>query len=533
MNHKKNLATVLALLMAVQNSGQPWSVMAYEEETNTETVQGDSDAVNEVTEEPVIVEEEETPVEDTETAEPVVDENPAEEGEAPAESAAPTFADMSENGQVPVAAHTETGDILERKTMPLGEINGDAVKEDGYDFVDAKVGETKVKAVRRLDETGDFYYITEASDTPVLLEQGQTIVLTYKEQAKAEQPAKAPVKEETAAADEGEQEAEEVSVFFYLYTQGSNVPAFQEVKTKTGTQTVNVPQKAGYTAYLADDEGNKTGEEALTTITRDFTEDTDINIYYEAGTADYTVKHVYGDEIVTETKSGNVGALTEAAAQTKAGWSPLYISNTFINADGTTVVTVEYTKDVYQLKFDSDGGSFIVPVEMNIDSTIDLGEYKPEREGYTFAGWQLNGNSVTEIKGSDVADGKSITVTASWTPATVNYTVRYWRQNVTGDGYEYAGSETKEAKTGDTVNGANNKDTTSTSSSYYGFKFKEAPEVKVAADGSTVANVYYDRVQCTVKYRIATQYDWFGNPTKWEELTEKESTGLFGASYDG
>ena len=34
MNHKKNFAAVLAVLMAVQNSGQPWAVLAYSDDTD-------------------------------------------------------------------------------------------------------------------------------------------------------------------------------------------------------------------------------------------------------------------------------------------------------------------------------------------------------------------------------------------------------------------------------------------------------------------------------------------------------------------
>ena len=41
----------------------------------------------------------------------------------------------------------------------------------------------------------------------------------------------------------------------------------------------------------------------------------------------------------------------------------------------------------YTLTFDTNGGSAIAKVTKEKGTTVDLGQYVPTREGYTFAGW--------------------------------------------------------------------------------------------------------------------------------------------------
>lgn len=84
------------------------------------------------------------------------------------------------------------------------------------------------------------------------------------------------------------------------------------------------------------------------------------------------------------------------------------------------------------------------------------------------------------------AINKDTTVTVIYTPAIVNFTVVHYQQNVNDDNYTQAETEKKTGQTDDYV-GA------SLAKTYDGFYALPYENVKIAADGSTVVEVYYDR----------------------------------------
>ena len=118
-----------------------------------------------------------------------------------------------------------------------------------------------------------------------------------------------------------------------------------------------------------------------------------------------------------------------------------------------------------------------------------------------------------------------MTLTAHWKATEVNYTVNYWQQKVTDDKnatdaqktYEYVSAETKKATTGMKISASNTK-------SYNGFTYNannSSKDVEIAGDGTTIINVYYDRVLCTVNFYEVTS----------RGLTKvKTATGLYEAS---
>ena len=118
-----------------------------------------------------------------------------------------------------------------------------------------------------------------------------------------------------------------------------------------------------------------------------------------------------------------------------------------------------------------------------------------------------------------------MTLTAHWKATEVNYTVNYWQQKVTDDKnatdaqktYEYVSAETKKETTGTKISASNTK-------SYNGFTYNannSSKDVEIAGDGTTIINVYYDRVLCTVNFYEVTS----------RGLTKvKTATGLYEAS---
>ena len=545
MKSKKNLAATLAFLMTLQATGQPWAVLASEGEDNEPIIDEAADGQTaDVISDDVAIEE---PVQETVTTAPDVQasaEVPAVQEAAPVpaettpveeeETKLPEFQDMETTGKAPAQAVADTGRVLDTvRTMDLGKINKDIaprVENAEFDFADVDNNGIRITEVRRWEN--DFFYTVENSDAVTKLEPGQTIVLHYtdttpkaenneaeKEQPKEETPEK-PAKAPAANADT--EKKEEAYLYFYYFTEGSNVPVLEQQKVEHGQQTITLKQKKGYTLYYADGEGNKK-EEAPARLDLDIQGDQEFSFVYVPGEAEYTVKYIYpNNKVETETRTGKVGTMTDVQAPEKEGYTRLYYSNSIISPEGDTVVEVEYTAISYTLNFNSNGGSFVNSKEFTIGQTIDLNE-KPVREGYEFAGWTLNGKDVKTITIANVPEGaKAVTVDAKWEAIEVSYTVRYWKQSVSDDvnaadadkKYDYAETATKKALTGSEVDPSNDKDWT-------GFRYNGSNSSKtttIAADGSTVIDVRYDRIKCTAEF-------------EYSRNNTKTYVGLFGAPF--
>ena len=81
-------------------------------------------------------------------------------------------------------------------------------------------------------------------------------------------------------------------------------------------------------------------------------------------------------------------------------------------------VTTKYT-----LSFDTNGGSAIAKVTKEKGTTVDLGQYVPTREGYTFAGWYSD-EALTQ-KVTSVKLTANTTVYAKWTENAVTPTLPF------------------------------------------------------------------------------------------------------------
>ena len=197
--------------------------------------------------------------------------------------------------------------------------------------------------------------------------------------------------------------------------------------------------------------------------------------------------------------------------------------------NGSTSVNVyAIIKEGYWVSFNSDGGSAIDSQFVLNGDNLDLDKIPdPTKPGYTFDGW-YNGSSKVE-NGATVTS--SMTLTAQWKPAQVDYTINYWQQKVTDDKnatdaqktYEYVKSVTNQATTGTRVSATG-------SQTYKGFKYNannSSKDVEISGDGTTIINVYYDRVLCTVNFYAYESTGWFGDGS-WNII--KAETGLYGAN---
>ena len=151
----------------------------------------------------------------------------------------------------------------------------------------------------------------------------------------------------------------------------------------------------------------------------------------------------------------------------------------------------------------------------------------PTRFGYTFGGWytQVSGtedeNGYTPVvESSRFTFGNTIndktTLYAKWTPVQrANYTVIIWKQNVEANGYDFAEAITLTGNTGSAINTVAQQGTgdsayariNGTNKQYNGFYLKQFDQnVKITPEGDAVLNVYYDRIQYTLRFYYARSY---------------------------
>lgn len=178
-----------------------------------------------------------------------------------------------------------------------------------------------------------------------------------------------------------------------------------------------------------------------------------------------------------------------------------------VTADGNATKTLRYTlKDEPYIIFRTQG-SYVAPISEAAET--DISEQikaitEPTREGYIFQGWEYEGEVYKTAE--DLAKVLSAMppvltyVNAVWEPGEAKYTVLTWFQNAEDDGYTlYANQETRSgmvgvsvtAMTEDKAKGENDED--AVGNDYYGFNYSHCEDTTIAADGSAVLNLYFDR----------------------------------------
>lgn len=218
-------------------------------------------------------------------------------------------------------------------------------------------------------------------------------------------------------------------------------------------------------------------------------------VTYSPAVVNYTVKHyqqnVDNDNYVlveNETKTGLTNSQISANLKKKYdGFTALnYNTDVKIAADGSTIVEIKYDRNYYMLSLNLDGGYGVEPIYARYGAAITLGE--PTKAGYTFTGWDKS--VPTTMPANDV------TLTAQWkVDDRADYLVQYWLENANDNDYSYDSSVTKNAAPGTVITKVDDK-------SYTGFKYDHTDGATVAADGSSVVNVYYKRNTYTLTFKV-------------------------------
>ncbi len=207
------------------------------------------------------------------------------------------------------------------------------------------------------------------------------------------------------------------------------------------------------------------------------------------------------------------------------------IETSGINGQPKQELKVYYTRKSFQLTYESNGGSYVGGVTVPYGTEQAVTETVPTRDGYTFAGWYTD-EALTTAAGSTVTVNGNTTLYAKWTGDTVDYTIVYMfeKYNDTGteSSYVYDNSRNATGTVGTTVQASSAP--TITRAGWEVDTAKNATSsVEIAADGSSVLNVYYKLVEYTFQFNAGT----FGRYNVNATLTGKNvsGTGLLNYSF--
>ncbi len=155
------------------------------------------------------------------------------------------------------------------------------------------------------------------------------------------------------------------------------------------------------------------------------------------GTQEYQLKNDQTMEIDNPTRVG----------YTFTGWN---INGVAYELNGTTfsmgisdaILTAKWEVNKHTLTINRNGVEETKTVEYG--GTYDLG-IPPEKEGYTFTGWNITGGTI-EGNSITITDDKDITVTPTYVVNNYKYIVYHKKMNVSGEGYTLVNADTDEGE---------------------------------------------------------------------------------------
>lgn len=183
---------------------------------------------------------------------------------------------------------------------------------------------------------------------------------------------------------------------------------------------------------------------------------------------------------------------------------------------------VYYTRKDFELSYNTNGGYYVEPTVGKYGESVPLTSVVPQKKGYSFDGWydnpQLTGSKIT---GNVTLDGNK-TLYAKWKADTVGYTIAYFKEvydNTTHTThYVYDSSITRRATVDTTINASSAPNLASVPKGYQRENASGGPNstssIVVAADGSSVLNVYYSLIHYKFVFNLNHNAGWFNNYTR-------------------
>lgn len=254
-------------------------------------------------------------------------------------------------------------------------------------------------------------------------------------------------------------------------------------------QTVTSPTVVGYEP-----------DQATVDVTvNNITENKTYTVTYHPANVGFTVNHYLqnvADNNYTLDKTEEVGGFTESEvgdglAETYPGFAALlYNTKAKVAADGSTVVEIKYDRNYYMMSFNLDGGYGVEPIYARFGASVKV--ENPTKPGYTFNGW--------EPTVPTTVPAENTTYKAKWqAEKTAKVTVVVWGENADDENYSYIKSVETTAPVGSTLTAIPSGTNLNMGTKLW--ELKRVEQTTVAADGSSVLNVYYDRKEFTLTFK--------------------------------
>lgn len=254
-------------------------------------------------------------------------------------------------------------------------------------------------------------------------------------------------------------------------------------------QTVTSPTVVGYEPDPA------TFNVSVNNITANKT----YTVTYHPANVGFTVNHYLqnvADNNYTLDKTEEVDGYTESEvgdglAKAYPGFAALlYNTKAKVAADGSTVVEIKYDRNYYMMSFNLDGGYGVEPIYARYGASVKV--ENPTKPGYTFNGWESTVPATVPAENT--------TYKAKWqAEKTAKVTVVVWGENADDENYSYIKSVETTAPVGSTLTAIPSGTNLNMGTKLW--ELKRVEQTTVAADGSSVLNVYYDRKEFTLTFK--------------------------------
>jgi len=218
--------------------------------------------------------------------------------------------------------------------------------------------------------------------------------------------------------------------------------------------------------------------------------------------------------------------------------SYIYTLNTNIEIKGNVTFNVVVSDGFWLIYHENGKGATYKAADfIHAGETTTRPSLTMLRNGYEFKGW-YTGEPITQYgdpTGSEFVFGRRLEanthVYAKWkVNEKAQYTVIVWKQNVTCDGYDFEEAINLEGRPNTEVNtvssdGSGNTRFASidgTPKKYIGFSLANFNEhVRIAPEGNSIVNVYYDRIEYTVKFIYYRMINSGRDEGKYQYATNK------------
>jgi uncharacterized repeat protein (TIGR02543 family) len=226
----------------------------------------------------------------------------------------------------------------------------------------------------------------------------------------------------------------------------------------------------------------------------------------------------------TQNLTGTTAATVQASVKSYTG----FVQNTVhedrvasgaVAADGTLVLKLYYDRITYTVDFDSNGGT-AVSSQSNVRYGATLSTPSaPTKTGYGFVSWYKESTFAYSWNFTTDTVTSSRTLFARWTPNTdTSYKVEHYWQEISGSGYTLYETLDLTGTTGSTVLAVAKTYSGFVQNTSYGDRKASGT---VAADGTLVLRLYYDRKTYTVEF----------NSSGGTAPTAASKNVIFGSSY--